>query len=88
MSVLHILAPPAHTLAPVPRPSQALERTLLEYDMSLPGVVIAPPVAGMMVGSAIVTSAHGSSLVGPAGIAAYLQSAVLVDGTGGRAAWG
>ncbi|PNW85242.1 hypothetical protein CHLRE_03g177600v5 [Chlamydomonas reinhardtii] len=61
---------------------EALERTLLEYDMSLPGVVVAPQLSGMTVGAAIVTSAHGSSLVGPANIAAFLQSALLVDGTG------
>lgn len=50
--------------------------------MSLPGVVVAPQLSGMTVGAAIVTSAHGSSLVGPANIAAFLQSALLVDGTG------
>ncbi|GFR41090.1 hypothetical protein Agub_g1731 [Astrephomene gubernaculifera] len=61
---------------------EALERTLLEYDMSLPGVVVAPQLSSMTVGAAIMTSAHGSSLVGPAGIASFLQSAVLVDGTG------
>ncbi|PNG99666.1 hypothetical protein TSOC_014550, partial [Tetrabaena socialis] len=60
----------------------ALERTLFEYDMSLPGVVVAPQLGGMTVGAAVVTSAHGSSLVGPAGIASFLQSALLVDGTG------
>ncbi|KAG2500003.1 hypothetical protein HYH03_002285 [Edaphochlamys debaryana] len=61
---------------------EALERTLLEYDMSLPGVVIAPQLSAMTLGAAIVTSAHGSSLVGPATVAAFLQSALLVDGTG------
>jgi hypothetical protein len=63
---------------------QALERTLLEYDMSLPGVAIAPQLGAMTLGAAIVTSAHGSSLVGPASIAQFLHSALLVDGTGAR----
>lgn len=72
---------------------QALESVLLEYDMSLPGMVVAPPVGNMMLGSAIVTSAHGSSLVGPAGVAAYVHSAIMVDGTGasvgeGGVGWG
>ena len=62
---------------------QALERTLLEYDMSLPGVVVAPMLGAMTVGAAIMTSAHGSSLVGPATVAQFLHSAILVDGTGG-----
>ncbi|KXZ56870.1 hypothetical protein GPECTOR_1g785 [Gonium pectorale] len=61
---------------------EALERTLLDYDMSLPGVVVAPQLGSMTVGAAIVTSAHGSSLVGPATIAPFLQSALMVDGTG------
>ncbi|GIL42745.1 hypothetical protein Vafri_672 [Volvox africanus] len=61
---------------------EALERTLLEYDMSLPGVVVAPQLGVMTLGAAIVTSAHGSSLVGPATIAQFLHSALLVDGTG------
>ncbi|GLI69127.1 hypothetical protein VaNZ11_013682 [Volvox africanus] len=61
---------------------EALERTLLEYDMSLPGVVVAPQLGAMTLGAAIVTSAHGSSLVGPATIAQFLHSALLVDGTG------
>ncbi|GLC51218.1 hypothetical protein PLESTB_000478500 [Pleodorina starrii] len=61
---------------------EALERTLLEYDMSLPGVVIAPQLGAMTLGAAIVTSAHGSSLVGPATVAQFLHSALLVDGTG------
>ncbi len=53
--------------------------------MSLPGVVVAPQLAGMTVGAAVVTSAHGSSLVGPATVAAFLSSALLVDGTGEQA---
>jgi L-gulonolactone oxidase len=63
---------------------EALERALLEFDLSLPGMVVAPPLGSMTLGAAIATSAHGSSLEGPASIAAYLHSALMVDGTGAR----
>lgn len=61
--------------------SQSLQSILMEYGLSLPGPV-SPHLAGMMVGSALVTSAHGSSLVGPATIGPFLATAVMVDGTG------
>lgn len=61
---------------------QELDQLLLENHLSLPGVIVAPHLAGMSVGGALATAAHGTSLVGPATIAPYMTSAVLVDGTG------
>ena len=60
-----------------------LEEFLLGRGLSLQGLgIVTPPFAGMSLGAAIESAAHGSSLVGPASIAAGLRSAVLVDGSG------
>lgn len=65
-------------------PPQYLEEFLLGRQLSLSGLgIITPPYAGMSLAAALESAAHGSSLVGPASIAAGLVSAVLVDGSGG-----
>jgi hypothetical protein len=60
-----------------------LQEELLTNGLSLPGITISPHLADFSVGAALMTAAHGSSLVGPASIAAYIIKAILVDGTGG-----
>jgi len=66
-----------------------LDEFLLGRGLSLQGLgIVSPPFSGMSLGAAIDSAAHGSSLVGPASIAAGLRSAVLVDGLGAEAGCG
>ncbi len=62
--------------------TQELEEHLLRQHLSLPGVYVTPALASMSLGAAIATAAHGSSLIGPATITAFVTRAVMVDGTG------
>mmetsp|Transcript_5231 Transcript_5231/g.11442 ORF Transcript_5231/g.11442 Transcript_5231/m.11442 type:complete len:590 (-) Transcript_5231:711-2480(-) len=59
-----------------------LEKLLLEHGLSLPGILLPPHIGGMTLGGALATASHGTALMGPASLAAYLRAAVLVDGTG------
>jgi hypothetical protein len=72
----------------MPLPRQDLQEELLTNGLSLPGITISPHLADFTVGAALMTAAHGSSLVGPASIAAYVIKAILVDGTGGSTCQG